>query len=480
MMRRLFFYICILFFSVCAFSSCIENDDFSSNSSYKLSFSVDTVKFDTVFSTITSITARLKVYNHNRHCVRISSVGLAGGANSPFKINVLGQNNSQQSFSDVELSSGDSLYVFVQVTINPNNVNNPVLFMDSINFMTNGNHQAVQLEAVGQDVVIYKNKTFESDMTLNAEKPYLIFGDLTVTEGKTLNIEEGCKMYFHDKSGVVVNGTLNALGTIAKPIVMCGDRMDCIFKGVPYDSICGQWKGIVFNSQGVHTLKNVEMRSGTNAIDTWIDTTFTPIVQLENCIIHNFKGYGIAAKKSNITAVNTVISNCGTNCLFIAGGTYDFVHCTIASFIAKSIKSGTAVYLRNYDVPEKEVEQCPLTAVFKNCIIFGSYDSELTLSDTYNKEKVSAMFAPVFEHCLLVGQSSTENYYSNCVWALNTAKVFNHIVTYPYSFMLCANSSAINVADVAVSSTCPLDIKGNSRLSDGFPDIGAYEYVSAK
>ena len=123
------------------------------NRDHRLAFSTDTMVFDTVFTTIGSSTRNFRVYNPNRQSIEISSVRLAGGANSPFRMNVDGEPTNHAQ--NLTVAPGDSLFVFVEVTIDPNNQNSPLRTMDSIVFETNGNLQDVKLVAWGQDVHLY-------------------------------------------------------------------------------------------------------------------------------------------------------------------------------------------------------------------------------------------------------------------------------------------------------------------------------------
>src|SRR5215211_6338904 len=65
-----------------------KKESFTSSSSALLSASVDTLHFDTVFTSTGSTSQFIRVFNDNNKGVHISSVRLAGGASSPFKINV--------------------------------------------------------------------------------------------------------------------------------------------------------------------------------------------------------------------------------------------------------------------------------------------------------------------------------------------------------------------------------------------------------
>lgn len=56
--------------------------------------------------------------------------------------------------------AGDSLFVFVQVTVDPTGSTSPLLIKDSVIFETNGNIQDVKLTAIGQDVYLVKPDRF--------------------------------------------------------------------------------------------------------------------------------------------------------------------------------------------------------------------------------------------------------------------------------------------------------------------------------
>ena len=119
---------------IVSFASCKKERLYSYDNSLKLSFSSDTVTFDTVFTTIGSSTRQLMIYNNNDDNLIINSVRLAGGTSSQFSINLDGE--SGYDFSNVEIYAKDSLFLFVRVTINPNNDNNPFFVEDQLIFET--------------------------------------------------------------------------------------------------------------------------------------------------------------------------------------------------------------------------------------------------------------------------------------------------------------------------------------------------------
>jgi len=102
------------------------------DSSAKLEFSQDTLIFDTVFTSIGSTTEWLKVYNPHNRAIVISNIYLAGGKSSNFRMNVDGI--PTYSEQDIEIRANDSIFIFVEVTVDPNGANNPLIIKDSIIF----------------------------------------------------------------------------------------------------------------------------------------------------------------------------------------------------------------------------------------------------------------------------------------------------------------------------------------------------------
>src|SRR5204862_807932 len=87
------------------------------------------------------------VYNNNNQPIR-TNIRLAGSTTN-FRINVNGLPG--RSFNDVEIRANDSIWIFVEVTVDPNTATLPYVLSDSIVFETNGNVQDVKLAAWGQN-----------------------------------------------------------------------------------------------------------------------------------------------------------------------------------------------------------------------------------------------------------------------------------------------------------------------------------------
>ena len=95
------------------FSSC-RKDFFADSGPGQLSFSNDSILFDTVFTSIGSATKKLIVYNNNSNPVIIESIQLAEeNTSNVYRINVDGMPIDQSQ--NIKLAADDSLFVFVEV-----------------------------------------------------------------------------------------------------------------------------------------------------------------------------------------------------------------------------------------------------------------------------------------------------------------------------------------------------------------------------
>src|SRR5690242_933818 len=93
-----------------------RKDSFITSPDARVNITSDTLKYDTVFVTAGSTYRSFRIINENDQKLKLSSIKLSGGINSPFKLNVDGIPGSQ--FSNLELEANDSVYVFVQVNVN--------------------------------------------------------------------------------------------------------------------------------------------------------------------------------------------------------------------------------------------------------------------------------------------------------------------------------------------------------------------------
>ena len=190
-----------------------------------LEFSLDTLVFDTVFTTIGSTTGQFKIYNRNSKTILVDEVELMGGVNSPFRINLDGI--SGLTHQDITVEANDSLFLFVEVTLDINGQNTPMVIEDSIRFKTNGLNQYIKLAVWGQDAYFYYNDTVQGAWA--ADKPHVIYGYALVDSSKTLTIEAGTQVHLHKNSILYIyKGSLNVNGFLDNEVVFQGDRLEAL------------------------------------------------------------------------------------------------------------------------------------------------------------------------------------------------------------------------------------------------------------
>ena len=110
-----FFTFNVILLTIVLIKSCDYDLTFSSAQTQDIGFSSDTVYLDTVFTSIGSSTYDLRIYNQSDRNVEIGSIRLGQGSQSQFRINVDGIHG--ESFEQVELLAKDSIYVFIETTV---------------------------------------------------------------------------------------------------------------------------------------------------------------------------------------------------------------------------------------------------------------------------------------------------------------------------------------------------------------------------
>lgn len=457
------------------FSACTKEEKWSSDPIGLLHFSTDTLSFDTVFSTVGTTTAWLKIYNRGDQNIRLDAVSLESGGKSGFRINLDGV--LDVSFSNVEISAGDSMFLFVALTPNRQDSLFPKPVVDAVVFRSGTDRKQIVLQACSQDAVIWHGKRITSDTTLTAGLPFLIYDSLVVAPGATLRIEKGVRLYFHSTAGVVVYGTLKAVGTVEAPIVFRGDRMDNVLPDLPYDFYPGQWNGICLKTNSYNNeLDGVCVRGAYWGVKADSSSLSMSKLKITNSVIHNMVNNCLMGSHGVFFVANTQLTNSGGATVSLEGGKSDFVHCTIANYEWLVDKEGPALFL------DDSYNDDPLNVGFFNCIVYGNWSSEVLFNG--NKKTPNGQQI-VFNGCLvktlesgLIDFASA----SGCVYSKEPMflKLGSVGEKYRYDFRIDSLSAARDVAIPVYATDYPMDRNGVSRLNDAGPDVGAYEWLSGK
>lgn len=447
---------------IIGFYSC-KKDQVTTNSSYQLFTDRDSVSFDTVFTSAGSITQQFKIINSNDRSINIASISLAGGLLSPFKVNVDGISGT--SVRNINVPAKDSIYVFISVSIDPTSSSLPFLVQDSLQINYNGNKKLVKLNAYGQNAHYFHNKHVSQNETWNNDLPYVITGEITIDSSTTLTINQGCRIYIHADAPFIINGSLIINGDKydSTHVIFAGDRLD-----EPYKNYPASYPGLYFSSSSKNNSINYTVIKNAYQAIVCSDMNNGGNLSLNQVVIDNAYDAGILCLNSNISAINTLISNCGKNIILANGGNYNFLHCTSVSYSDQFLQHKFPVLFISDGNGQGITKN--LDASFKNCIFWGE-DNGLVDNEVVIDKEGNSNFNCNFDHNLWRLKKSLLN--CSISSAINQNPLFDsvNIANRYFNFRLKKGSPAI---DAGTDAGILIDLDGNTRPI-GLPDLGCYE-----
>lgn len=503
MLRYVFLLIALTI--VLFWSSCRKDFDYQTNTG-QLEFSKDTVFLDTVFNSISTATYSFKVYNRGEDDINIPLIQLANGLNSGYRLNVDGI--AGKEFKNTPIFAKDSLYIFIETTVDiSENEESEFIYTDAIQFTSTKDTQQVTLVTLIKDAIFLYPKTLsngtkeqlvlgsdengedittegfvlnQNDLHFTNKKPYVIYGYAAVPEGKTLVIDAGSNVYFHQNSGIIVSkgASLDVKGELStdenaleNQVTFSGDQLKKDLKNIP-----GQWgtiwlaPGSVNNKINYLTIKNATvglLAEGNND---------SPTLMIKNSQIYNSSSVNLSAIGANIIAENLILGNAGESSLRInLGGSYSFTHCTIANYWNHSYRATPTLSISNYkDTNDTLTSQDLKKAEFTNCIIDGNNNQELLLN-----HDSSAQFNYTFKYTAIKFIETNDTFLDGLNDSIHYDQIFLNSALDFYDpsrndFRIGSASEIIGKGNLEKAQLTPIDILGISRIIA--PEIGAYEY----
>lgn len=434
-----------------------------------LEFSTDTVVFDTVFTTVGSATRRFKIYNRSNRPVKVSSVQLLAGENSPFRLNLDGISGT--TFDEFTLPENDSLFGFVEVTLDPNGQNLPLVIEDEIKFLTNEQEQTVRLAAWGQDAYFHYNDINEG--VWPNDKPHVIYGFAAVDSAKSLTIQAGTQIHLHKNSLLFVfKGELNIEGTQENKVVIQGDRLEPF-----YDDVRGQYYGVYFQEALPSTITHAVIKNGTAGIHVFSqapsNTGYT--VEVRNTEIYNHASYGIFNYDGGkVYAENVLIHNITQYAFFqLEGGSYHFRHCNFLGYGTDG--SQPAFVVRNYFTRQDGITYIGEVAEGNvyNSVIYGDAANQIVY-DTITQNGAVEINYDYSHNLIKLETPLLENpNFNEVTWNLNPQ--FQDIGN--QDFKLFPESPLINSGSPLYAIPTDLEEKVRNLTT---PTIGVYEGASGE
>ncbi len=403
----------LLFVLLLLISSCRGDwEQFEEGSTFRLRFSQDTLRLDTLFSDYSSSTYEVKVYNDSKKAIRINRVSLVGGEEKGFRVNVDGRSGT--NFSDLILGAKDSLFVFVEAFFPTKGEDLPELVRDHLQFEFNRQKQNLYLEAWRQNSVHKSSLIVARDSIIRGDKPLLIKDSLVVKEGVQLTLEAGLRILMGDKAHISVYGSLRAEGSVQNPIMIEGIRQDFLLPDINYRQVAGQWDSIYFAPTSTKNfLQCVTIRNGRKGVVLRAEEGKNPpFLELDKVQIYNMKGSAISSYKGKIKARNSLFANTLLATLMLNGGESIFDFCSMVNYFAWDNREGRTL------VFQKPKDEGGLSSLqIHNSVIDGSFSSygegeelrgEIRIdSDLFDKTqiensylRVAPLSASFFQNCI--------------------------------------------------------------------------------
>lgn len=458
-------FLAALFWVLLLAVSCNREEISFQSPSQELKFSKDTLFLDTVYNQTRSETYAVKVYNKEDKDIKIPKISLEKGNASLFRINVDGKAGTE--FFNVSLRKNDSLFIFIEIAP----VANAKEAIAQDNILFDGvKKQSITLLSVVQDAEYFIQSATNPNIitentTWNNSKAKIIYGNLTIAQGKTLTIEKGTKVYFHKNAALKLseNAVLNANGDLGEEITFRGDRND-----TKYDTIPNNWNGISLAHGAAANITYAKIFGGETAL-----TLKTAKANLKNTIIHTFQSYGISAENSQISAENLVMNNFGEAAVSILkGGKYSFTHSTIANFWQMNYGTDAlGIFASNADAANTSTE--PLSLILENSIIFNKNSNALVF-----KQSTAQSFSYYLQNCLIKYEEKSAGFAfennANIISSIkNSDPKFENYFTYKMNLKLKSDSPAKGKGNTSAAHSVPLDLVKTLRTSS--PSLGAYQ-----
>ena len=415
---------------VILFFACKPEQLITTDPSAKITFSKDTVLFDTVFTTVGSVTKRFAIYNKNKNAINISSIHLTNENDfATYRLNADGI--AGNNITDLEIKGNDSAFVLVEVTLKANATERPFLIEDSIQFTYNEQKTQVQLVSYGQNAHFYSDSILTGNITWANDLPYVIYGGILVDSLSKLTIEPGVKIYLHKDAVMYAKGTIEMNGTATDSITLQGDRRESEYYNEPGQWSCVQFlPGSINNKISHTTIKNAVYGV---VVGTYPVYGLQPNLQIENSIIKYSMATGIFGINAKINAYNNLVFACGQYAFFVQlGGDYDIVHNTFGQTNNFTNRQTSGVTLTDFLKYNSVVYTERLTFNLMNNIIWGNLRDEL-----YINYKSPAL--PMYTLSNNLMRSSNSDYNSNNILNRDPMFLRRFIFVLIFTKYICIN-----------------------------------------
>lgn len=465
----------------------------------ELSFSADTVKFDSIFLNFRTPSERLLVTNHTDKNIRISRVWLESGDQSEFSLVVDGRRGDD--VQDLVLASSDSLLVFVSLTSDLKDD----FAEDYLAFQVGEQVQRILVRAFVVDAYLFKARlardtvfghVFTRDTVLGPDKPIIMDGPIIVAEGVTLGIAAGTELFFTPFkweldngdgtstfvffSTLIVQGTLSVEGTAEQPVIFQGTRLDQEYRENP-----SQWRGLRFAQTSTNNLiRHAVIKNGLIGVEVdSVSFERSPRVRILHTEIRNMAAFGLLCLGFSNDGLglgpalyleNSMVYNANRTLAIVGGGNVEAYNCTFDNSFLFGRRQ-PQFFINNYAVIDQQGIVYPTRLKVVNSVIWGR--GEPSQSEIELDSLAGGPFTSLnFDHSLLLYNPDNEvkinPYTTDCLFNLDP--LFNDPENRDYR---PREGSPLIDAGRDLSVRYLTDFRGSPDSLRTLPfDIGAWEY----
>ena len=441
--------IIIIIFTLAIAFSC-KKENFATGTDINISFSADTIILDTLFTEIGSATYYFKVYNNSDKTAKFDEISLGNRKQSAYRTRIDGQ-ESNQAFN-VQIAANDSMFIFIETTLARNTQNEPSLIKDSIIFRSGQYTKDIDILSWGQNVNMINSQNI-STQSWDKSIPYLIYGNIIVDTLQTLTIEEGSKLYFHKNSKLTIKGKLIVNGETERPVLFSSDRLEDFYNDVP-----GQWDGIYFQKGNLGAeITNTIIENSSVGL-SFNQPIIGSEIKINNSIVRHCLKNGIEITTGNFLLNNLIITNCGHAALSLSDGTNGTInHSTIANYYEYGRNNRSLVISNNKN-----------DITITNSIIYGTFPNEIYIDNENSLSSIN------IKYCIVKTDLENISTPLSITNSINEDPLFYDIKK--QYFYLTKDSPAKDFGKLEFGNFLPIDLRGNNRIKDNKPDVGAYEY----
>ncbi|RZK43630.1 MAG: hypothetical protein EOO57_00070 [Hymenobacter sp.] len=485
-----------------------------------LEFSADTVKFDTVFTTLRTVTKRLWVYNRNPKGVNVDLVNLDQPTTSPYTLIING--DLKQTATNLFIRGQDSLLILVRAKLNDNGLTGAAkayVVAEKLNFRTNGQDQHVVLRSFGQNIYLHDGVQLPCNAVWTNDRPHVLYNSVVVPKGCILRIKPGTRIYAHAGAALIVQGTLLVNspadynpGTGATDTVKAGNATIVRFAGdrsgeTQYATAPGQWLGILFDaSSRGNVIRYAQIQNSSYGALLYNPNNLStrPDLLLQNSVIRyisgasaNFAGAatqlasynllgisagaGILSLSGKVTVENTLFSDCYEYAVLgYGGGEYNLNYCTVGNYAATSaVRSTASLTFTNSSALDGKMHNPGLAVSVKNSVVWGTIEDELFLENYDEYKSAVAVQNTLLRTKLYAATTDAAGKPGLAATSLNNVVNSDPKFVRPYGgasadYHLGPNSLGLNRSAQQVPPFLDRDLLNLPRPA-ARPDLGAYQ-----